>query len=70
MSLLITADDNKETALKRIETFREQSGPTLDYLRGHGVDIHTLDGTATPEGVWEQFVHLDCPLSRIATHKW
>ena len=34
------ADDNLETAMKRLETFHTQGKATLDYLYDSGVDVH------------------------------
>ena len=50
------ADDNVETALTRIRTFREQGAPTLEWLREAKVPIVELDTSGTPDEVWSQLL--------------
>ena len=50
------ADDNPETARARIAVFKQQGGPTLQWLRDSGVPIIALDASGTPDHVWEQLL--------------
>ena len=50
------ADDNRETALRRLDVYRESSAPTLEWLRGSGVPILQIDANGTPEDVWGQLL--------------
>lgn len=50
------ADDNEETARKRIATFHAQGGPTMEWLREVGVPIIEIDCSGTPEDVWNQLL--------------
>lgn len=56
------SDDNSETAKLRIETFHKLTKPTLEALHRSNITIHTLDGTDTPEGVWNQLLSLETPI--------
>ena len=55
------ADDNIDTALRRIRTYHKYHQLTLDFLRAEHVPIVNLDCSATPEGVWEQL----CGVGRL-----
>ena len=59
------ADDNLETAAKRIDTFHQLTKPTLDCLRESGIAVHTLDGTGTPDDVWKQLLECDTPIRQF-----
>jgi adenylate kinase family enzyme len=59
------ADDNADTAQRRIETFHAEREPTLQYLLEHGIPVHTLDGTTSPDMVWLQQLECDTPLRRM-----
>ena len=50
------ADDTREAARVRIETFRAQGEPTLRWLRDRRVPILELDASGTPEDVWGQLL--------------
>jgi adenylate kinase family enzyme len=63
------SDDNIETAKRRIETFHELTVPTLDCLNESGVPVHALDGTGSPDDVWEQLLSLDTPVGRLAKQR-
>jgi adenylate kinase family enzyme/Ca2+-binding EF-hand superfamily protein len=63
------SDDNIETAKRRIETFHELTVPTLDCLNESGVPVHALDGTGSPDDVWEQLLSLDTPVARLAKQR-
>ena len=39
------ADDNAEVIRKRLEVYREQTAPLVDYYRGKGL-LKTVDGMA------------------------
>jgi len=47
-------DDNFETALERIRTYRKYHQPTLEWLKEHHVPIVNLDCSGPPESVWQQ----------------
>ena len=57
-------DDNIETAKKRIAIFHKETKPTLECLESSGIPIHVLDGTGTPDDVWDQLASMDTPVSR------
>lgn len=50
------ADDNIETALKRLRTFHKYHRPTIDWLREQCVPIVNLDCSQTPDNVWDQLL--------------
>jgi len=50
------ADDNFETALKRLRTFHKFHHPTMQWLREQHVPVVNLDCSGTPENVWEQLL--------------
>lgn len=58
------ADDNLKTAQARLQTFHEQGVPTLQYLRDKNIPVYQLDGSRSPEDVWQQFQRLNTPLTR------
>ena len=58
------ADDNLETAHKRLDTFHEQGKPTLEALKQAGVPVHVLDATQSPDEVWLQLIACKTPLTR------
>lgn len=47
------ADDNEETALKRLRTFEEQTKPVVEYYSKLGL-LRTIDATGTPGEVYEE----------------
>jgi len=55
------ADDNEETAKKRLSTYHEQTEPTIKQLELDGVPIYQLDGMKSPDEVWADLVE-KCPL--------
>ena len=50
------ADDNLETAQRRIAVFRESQAPTMQWLREARVPIIELDCGGSPEDVWAQLL--------------
>ena len=54
------ADDNLETAKLRLNTFHEQTEPTLEQLKLNNVPIYRLDGTQTPDEIWNELTQI-CP---------
>ena len=43
-------DDQEQTVRHRLEVYRESTAPLVDYYRGAGVPVHTVDGgRAIPE---------------------
>ena len=46
------ADDTEETVQRRLQVYREQTEPLIDYYRGKGAPLHAIDGT---RGVDEVF---------------
>jgi len=50
------ADDNIDTALKRLRTFHKYHKATIDWLREINVPIVNLDCSGTPENVWNQLL--------------
>lgn len=51
--LAVRTDDTAETLSKRIETYKENSKPILDYYRDKGI-LMTVDASAHPERVVEE----------------
>ena len=45
-------DDNQETIARRLQVYREQTAPVIDYYRSHG-SFHSVDGDRLPEEVTE-----------------
>ncbi|MDR1231606.1 MAG: adenylate kinase [Spirochaetaceae bacterium] len=52
--LIIRDDDKEETVLKRLEVYRAQTEPLIDYYRKKGL-LADIDGTGTIEQVLENF---------------
>lgn len=50
------ADDNLETARRRVEVFQESGRPTMQWLREARVPIIELDCAGTPDEVWSQLL--------------
>lgn len=50
------ADDNIETALKRLRTYHKYHLPTMNWLREQHVPIVNLDCSGSPESVWDQLL--------------
>jgi adenylate kinase len=46
------ADDTEETVQRRLQVYREQTEPLIDYYRGRGRPVHTIDGTGPVEEVF------------------
>ena len=46
-------DDNEATIRKRMEVYRNETRPLLDYYRGQG-KLHEVDGTGSVEAVTER----------------
>lgn len=45
------ADDTEETIRRRMQVYRDQTAPLLDYYRGGGI-LRTIDGMGSPEEVF------------------
>jgi adenylate kinase len=43
-ALVQRADDREETVRRRLEVYREQTAPVLDWYEGAGVAIHHIAG--------------------------
>jgi adenylate kinase len=50
-NLLQRKDDNKETALNRLEVYRAQTAPVLAWLRQHDAPVLDIDGTKAIDAV-------------------
>lgn len=46
-------DDNRETIAERMREYHGRTEAVLNHYRKQGVPIHTVDGTGTPEEVFE-----------------
>lgn len=49
-------DDNIHTALERVRTYHRSQKTTMDWLQEQHVPIINLDGSGTPDHVWEQLL--------------
>jgi adenylate kinase len=49
------ADDNEETVTKRIEVYREQTKPVIDYYKHKG-EVYEIDASRTIEEVFESII--------------
>lgn len=47
------SDDTEATIAARLEVFRTQTAPVLDYYRQHGL-VKTIDGSQSPEDVFSE----------------
>jgi len=45
------ADDTEETIRRRMQVYRDQTEPLLDYYRGSGI-LRTIDGMGSPDEVF------------------
>ena len=50
------ADDNIDSALRRLRTFHKYHRPTMEWLKEQHVPIVNIDCSGTPENVWEQLL--------------
>lgn len=55
-STTVRADDNIHTALQRLRTYHKSQKTTMDWLHEQHVPIINLDGSGTPDQVWEQLL--------------
>jgi adenylate kinase len=53
-SLIIREDDKEETVLKRLEVYRKQTEPLVEYYRKKGL-LADIDGAGNIEQVFENF---------------
>ena len=49
------SDDRPETIQARLETYERQTAPLVDYYRQGGL-LHSIDGTADPDTVFNRLV--------------
>jgi adenylate kinase len=52
----VRSDDNIHTALERLRTYHKSQKTTLDWLHQQHVPIINLDGSGTPDQVWNQLL--------------
>lgn len=52
----VRSDDNIHTALERLRTYHKSQKTTMDWLHEQHVPIINLDGSGTPDQVWEQLL--------------
>ena len=55
--LVIREDDKREAIVKRLETYREQTFPLIEFYRNKNLLI-TLDAQPAPPVILENFIHL------------
>jgi adenylate kinase len=55
--LIQRADDNPETVRARLATYEGQTRPLIEYYKAAGL-LHTVDGTRTPEAIYEDIVRV------------
>ena len=55
--LVIREDDKREAIVKRLETYREQTFPLIEFYRNKNLLI-TLDAQPAPSVILENFIHL------------
>ena len=48
------ADDNEETVQRRLQVYRAQTEPLIEYYRGRGAPLHKVDGTGAVDAVFEE----------------
>ena len=53
--LLQREDDNEETIRSRLDVFREQTEPVIEYYRERG-KLKTIDAEGTVEGIYERLL--------------
>lgn len=46
-------DDNRETIAERMREYHQRTEVVLDHYRKQGIPIHVIDGTGTPDEVFE-----------------
>ena len=55
--LVQRADDNAETVRARLATYEAQTQPLIDYYKAAGL-MHSVDGTRTPEEIYQEIEHI------------
>jgi adenylate kinase len=38
------ADDSRETVVRRLEVYKQQTAPIIDYYKQHGAEVHNISG--------------------------
>jgi adenylate kinase len=49
-------DDNEETIRRRLEVYRSETEPLIDYYPGHSVDVYRVDGVGAIDDVFARTV--------------
>ncbi len=57
------ADDRPEVIRQRLETYRQQTAPLLNYYRQQGL-LHTIDGTGDPDEIFDRIKTVVAQLRR------
>jgi adenylate kinase len=42
--LVQRVDDKKETVVRRLDVYKQQTSPIIEYYQNHGAPVHTIDG--------------------------
>jgi adenylate kinase len=57
-ALVQRADDARETVLRRLQVYKQQTAPILDYYGRHGVPVQPIDGDRPIETVLEDILRI------------
>jgi adenylate kinase len=53
--LVHRADDNPETVQRRLEVYKEQTAPLIEYYEGHDAEMARIDADRSFDAVYEEF---------------
>ncbi len=56
--LVQRADDNRDTVVRRLDVYKQQTAPIIDYYRRHGVPIEHVDGDRAIDDVQHDILTL------------
>jgi adenylate kinase len=56
--LVQRADDRRDTVVRRLEVYQQQTSPIIDYYKQHGADVNFIDGDRDIEQVQRDILEI------------
>ncbi len=56
--LVQRADDRRDTVVRRLEVYQQQTSPIIEYYEQHGADVHFIDGDRDIEQVQRDILQI------------